>query len=402
MAQALRFGFRLFSFAFFVFTSIGVAQVPAEKEWTFLVFLNGHNNLDSYGLKNINQMETVGSSDQLNIVVQWASNKNSDTRRLYIERDEDLQKTTSPVIESLPRVDMGDYRSLVDFVKWAHIHYPAKHYFIDIWNHGSGWQRNKGEILRDISNDDHTGNSIKTEQLGTAFSQISRIIGKKIDIVGMDACLMAMIEVAAEFSESADYFIASQEVIPAAGWPYDRIFGLWEDTRNEGTESLLKMMTREYADFYEENPMLGSIKVSLSSVDLKKMNAVFKEVKTLTKGILSLPESEAVQLHGAIQKTTSFYVSEYGDFLDFIANYRPWDSSGAIEKILEKLKSSLKNTIVSNDVAQKDSKATGVSLWLPWNSYDLTQDLKRYEGLRFDKLTNWSKVIRLIFKQETV
>jgi hypothetical protein len=402
MAHALRFVFRLFSFALFLFAFSGIAQERVEKEWTFLVYLNGHNNLDGYGLKNINQMETVGSSDKLNIVVQWASNKNPDTKRLYIERDEDIQNTTSPVIESLPRVDMGSYHSLVDFVKWAHIHYPAKHYFIDIWNHGSGWQRDVSGVVRDISNDDHTGNVIKTEQLGIAFSKISKIIGKKIDVVGMDACLMAMIEVAAEFSDYSDYFIASQEVIPAAGWPYDRIFSRWEENRSEGTEALLKMMTREYADFYEANPMLGSIKVSLSSVNLKKLNSVFTSVKNLSNGILSLPESEAVQLHGAIQKTTSFYMSEYGDFLDFLANYKPWDNTGALDPILGKLKSSISEAIVSNDNAQKDAKATGLSLWLPWNSYDLTEDLKRYEGLRFDKLTKWSKVIRLIFKKETI
>jgi hypothetical protein len=95
-------------------------------------------------------------------------------------------------------------------------------------------------------------------------------------------------------------------------------------------------------------------------------------------------------------------MSEYGDFLDFLANYKPWDNTGALDPILGKLKSSISEAIVSNDNAQKDAKATGLSLWLPWNSYDLTEDLKRYEGLRFDKLTKWSKVIRLIFKKETI
>ena len=53
----------------------------AEKEWTFLLYLNGNNNLDSFGKLNINQMEAAGSSDAVNLVVQWASLANRDTRR---------------------------------------------------------------------------------------------------------------------------------------------------------------------------------------------------------------------------------------------------------------------------------------------------------------------------------
>src|SRR4051812_16677829 len=59
------------------------------KEWTFLTFLNGNNNLDSFGALNINQMEQVGSTDQINIVVQWASLRNRRTQRLYITKDKD-------------------------------------------------------------------------------------------------------------------------------------------------------------------------------------------------------------------------------------------------------------------------------------------------------------------------
>jgi hypothetical protein len=62
---------------------------PAVKEWNFLVFLNGKNNLDRFGADNINQMETVGSSKDLNILVQWASNRNGDTRRLLVRKDAD-------------------------------------------------------------------------------------------------------------------------------------------------------------------------------------------------------------------------------------------------------------------------------------------------------------------------
>src|SRR4051794_10768774 len=89
------------------------------KEWTFLVYLNGHNNLDSFGALNINQMEQVGSSQDLNVLVQWASESNSNTKRLLVKKDNDTHAVSSPTIQDMGKVDMGDWRSLVDFVQWG-------------------------------------------------------------------------------------------------------------------------------------------------------------------------------------------------------------------------------------------------------------------------------------------
>ena len=58
-------------FALSVFSSL--SAFAAEKEWTYLVFMNGNNNLDSYGAMDINELESIGSTDKINVVVQWAS-----------------------------------------------------------------------------------------------------------------------------------------------------------------------------------------------------------------------------------------------------------------------------------------------------------------------------------------
>jgi hypothetical protein len=193
----------------------------SQKDWTVLVYLNGHNNLDSYGLEDINEMETVGSSDRVNVVVEWASLKNTDTRRLYITQD-NTADVKSQVVESLSRVDMGDYKSLVEFIKWGMEKYPAKHYMVDVWNHGGGWHyvvnaRGVAELRpQDISWDDVSGHVIKTEQLGPAMREVSIVRGEKIDIFGADACLMSMAEILSEVQDSVKIFAGSEEVEP--GW----------------------------------------------------------------------------------------------------------------------------------------------------------------------------------------
>lgn len=72
---------RLSSFCLSLFVVLvshcAFAAPAAEKEWNFLIFMNGVNSLDSYTVSNLKQMEAVGSNDKMNILVQWGTSSNS-------------------------------------------------------------------------------------------------------------------------------------------------------------------------------------------------------------------------------------------------------------------------------------------------------------------------------------
>ena len=59
------------------------------------------------------------------------------------------------------------------------------------------------------------------------MKDFAQYIGHKVDVVGADACLMAMIEVAGELASSTDFFVASQDLEPGDGWPYDELLTDW-------------------------------------------------------------------------------------------------------------------------------------------------------------------------------
>ena len=83
---------------------------------------------------DVNEMELVGSTDQMNIVVQIDRYDGAftgdgdwmDTRRYLIAKDNDLSQITSPVIQSLGEADTGDPQTLIDFVTWSVQNYPAQ------------------------------------------------------------------------------------------------------------------------------------------------------------------------------------------------------------------------------------------------------------------------------------
>ena len=101
-------------------------------EWTVMVYLDADNNLESAGIDDINEMEMVGSTGDVNIVVQadripGYDISNSDwtnTRRYYIAQDFDPVQINSE-FNDLGELNMGDPQTLIDFTDWATINCPA-------------------------------------------------------------------------------------------------------------------------------------------------------------------------------------------------------------------------------------------------------------------------------------
>lgn len=368
-----------------------------QKEWTFLLFLNGHNNLDSYGDININQMEEVGSTQNVNLVVEWGSQSYGNTRRLYVQKDNDTKTVTSPVIESLPRVDMGDYKTLVEFVKWGVKKYPAKHYMIAVWNHGSGWHKfSRDSAARDISYDDNTGHKITTEQLGLAMKESAKIIGHKVDVYGSDACLMAMAEVGAEMQDSVDYMVASEDLEPGYGWPYSTWIKRWTKKANATPEDVSKFLAQEYIKAYDGG-IYDKSEVTFSAMNLNYLPKLIDAVKNLSASMMELSTPDLQATSVAAKSTMSYYYSDYKDLGSFIDKLTA-AKANIKEGLLVAVKDSMKDLIVENGATGMFVGSQGISLWIPEYSYQFDNYSERYSALTFNKATDWLSYVAAIQK----
>lgn len=396
--QALVFGLnwtaRLLMAAAFVLVLVLFTQPvrafdnKAQKEWTFLLFLNGHNNLDSFGEYNINQMEEVGSTDQLNMVVQWASLENGQTRRLLVQKDNDKNTVTSPAVESLAPVDMGDYKQLIEFIRWGVQNYPAKKYMIAVWNHGNGWYRlNQGQTPRDISYDDLTGNQITTEQLGLAMAEAAKIIGHKVDIYGSDACLMAMGEVAAEMKNSVSYMVASQEVEPGYGWPYSTWMRKWAANKTATAAEVSVYLTTEYLNAYNGG-IYGKRDVTFSAMDISKLDGLLQSVNKLNSSLVNLNAAEMKAVKSAAHSVQYFTYDDYRDLGQFSAKLANANVS-INSSVFAEVKNSIEQVVVANGGTGTYKNVSGISVWLPVSVADLNSHQNRYSKLSFNQSTQW-------------
>lgn len=388
-------------------STVSSALAAGPKEWTFLVFLNGNNNLDRFGAMNINQMEQVGSSDQVNVVVQWASLSAKKVKRIYVTKDNKPTQVTSPVVQDMGTVDMGDWHNLVEFVRWGKQKYPAKHYFITVWNHGSGWHAQSsrggkstrgGVNISDISWDDISGNHITTEQLGVALQQSAAILGQKIDIYGSDACLMAMAEVGSEMSDSVRVLVGSEEVEPGAGWPYHWLLRRWTAKPTATAREVSTMLTEEYVRIYREGDEgVAKAEVQFSAFDLEKTAGLHQAVSRLGGELRALPESDRSSALEAASRTQSFEYSDYGDFGDFLKELRGSRIAGISEAALTEAETALHSYVIANATTPNYSKAQGAAVWLPGSKYTYASYSSRYKGLKFSRETGWADTLESLY-----
>ena len=147
-------------------------------------------------------------------------------KRFYVTQDTDTAIINSPVIADLGEVNMGDPAILQSFIEWAIANYPAQHYALVLWNHGSGWrERNSAEAVKSVCIDDQSGDELTMTELRSALNAANATTGEVLDIVGFDACLMQMVEVAYQVMGSAsrplvDITVGSEETEPGDGWDY--------------------------------------------------------------------------------------------------------------------------------------------------------------------------------------
>jgi hypothetical protein len=128
-----------------------------------------------------------------------------DTRRYLVRPDGDY--TLGVNYWELGELDMGDPQTLADFVNWARDNSLTDHTYLAVSNHGGG--------IRGIAWEDYrTRGNLTIADLTAALDAIAAHDPSKIDIVHYDACLMSMLELAAQLQDHASYLVASQNL----GW----------------------------------------------------------------------------------------------------------------------------------------------------------------------------------------
>jgi len=363
----------------------------AAKNWTVMVFVNAKNNLEDFGLYDVNEMEMIGSDADINIVAELGRISGHSTadgdwkgsRRYLLLKDNDTSKITSPVALEIAKTDMGDWNHLVEFARWAMSNYPARHYALVVWNHGSGWNKDIAfESVKGISYDDETGHHITTPQMRQAMEQIG-----KVDIFAMDACLMQMVEVGYEIKDYVDYVVGSEETEPADGYTYNTWLGPLAAKPGMTGAELSKAMVDSYTGHYQAISQ-GATQSSIKAASFGRLTQLLDD---WTAEVMAA--NDLANVKNARKNAQAFYYSTNKDLYHFVKLVSDATANAAVAQKGKALMDFLKNDLISYNRAfgSKYANASGLAVYIP-SSYTASYDILLWaKDSKWDDFIKWIK-----------
>lgn len=359
-------------------------QQAAPKKWTIMHYSAADNNLTSYLVTDVNEMEKVGSTPNMNIVVQLDKG-GSDCKKYYLEPDGDMKVINSPMLEDMGSVNMSDPKVLGDFISSTMKKYPAEHYALIISDHGGGWP---GAV-----EDDSHGGWMTTPDIQKGVELGEKEGGKKLDVIGFDACLMANTEVGFELKDNAKFLVASEETEGANGWPYTPL--LTPKTLQSVERSMhgkLNITPEEFAKkiVAEAHGDQGTLP-TMSAMDLSKMDGVAKASDNLAKAILKTDTPNST-LKTIAQKTQNFSgMKDQFHFAEQIVKSETI-TDAKLKEAATGVMDAINTAVIAEQHSARYPNAHGLTAEIP--SYGGVGS--GYENLKFRGATNWAEAMNKI------
>lgn len=339
----------------------GGAYLPVA-DWTILVFMNGDNNLEPDAIDNFYQMAKIGSSQKINIIVQfdrigkYDSRDSAWTQTLRFRVLKGMRPLPHLAVEDIGEADMGDSKVLEQFIFWGMKKYPAKHYMLDVWDHGQGYRLMEAELLvnnqrsrsnmafssyksfihpdqikttrtrstsdnlvrvgdnfrstieapfRSCSNDETDKDELYNKKIQDVLINVNKTFGRKIDLIGFDCCLMSMIETAYAMRNGATYMVGSEDLEPGSGWKYDdwlsQLVKL-ENNREVDGITLGRILVSSYQKVYN----MSIPTTTLSMIDLSKVEQVVPTINTFAVTLQQVLSNQITQIKKARSQCLNF------------------------------------------------------------------------------------------------
>lgn len=361
------------------------SQNGGAREWTYLVYMGADNSLSEFGLQDLMEMESVGSSDDVAIVVQAefsdlnSQNVKAETYRVLVEKDNDDNSVNLDKAESIGNVNMADSETMSDFIAWGAKTYPAKNYAFVIWDHGAGWKSSQflKTLVRGAVEDATSQDFLSLPELAKGV----RDSDVHVAVLDFDACNMGMYEVGYEFKDVVDYMVAAEETVPGQGNPYDTLLAGLVNKPEQSAEEFAVANVEDFIKFYSA----GDEAVTKSVIDLKEIDALHDSIKAL--GEVLLNESQAGATIALAQKNTQeFYLVTSHDLYDLAVYFEKNLTSKAVSDATKALKAQLANTVVFNETLGDSVKNShGLAIYLPSASEVSATDLAQYGELAINQ-----------------
>jgi hypothetical protein len=346
------------------------------SEWTVMIYFAADNDLIPAAAADLAEIKEIGSNKEVHVIAQNIVPATGLTARYRLRKgtflEEDILQLLEPNLDHPPA-------SLSDFTCWAIEEYPARRYMVILWGHGLGWEGHephpidpKNTTGRKMNSADKILNVGKRRTLDRMMqtTYVARTMGvqrpgatavavideepetappdfldsdnlrdalakikvkindkagisstngeaRKIDILGMDICLMAMAEVGYQVRESVDFMVASEEAEPAESWPYASILSDLRERPDLPPDDLAVRIARKYILYFQNEGKF----ITQSVCNLNRAKDLLHQLKELARVLKNAFTSNDEQVMYAVMMARSmaqsYYMKEFIDLYHF-------------------------------------------------------------------------------------
>lgn len=324
--------------------------------------------------------------------------------------------TPDPSRGGLDDTDTASQIQLYNFLSFCVQRYPADHYMVVLSGHGAGTERDY------FLKDEGSAGYLTFNELKLAFEQLHEfdLNKKKLDIIGLDSCLMSMAEVCYELRDLTEIVVGCESYAPAAGWPYRSIFealnGIVKAVpetppkamkRDDQAARFAKAVVEKYVAFYADYTE-GGLSVTQSALDLNQLPDLKVKISSLVETLATELETEfareqakqedeakaypfrdaLVLAHWEAQSYNGESYVDIADFCDCLTRRSP--SGGVVANACRDLAQFIREQFVlrSRFNGSVYQYSHGVSIYFPWSTVALY-----YLNLDFAKDSGWARFL---------
>jgi len=358
------------------------------NDWTIMVYISADDVLANFAVESLKQLKRAAGKGIV-AVAQFDANRQRNARQFAFDGSgRESSSIETDKVGSIPGpVNMTAAKTLTKFVNFATKKYPAKHYGLMLWGHGP-------ELLFDdevprktaaSSRRYFTANSLRLALEKTKLVQNqSRKFGPRLDIIGIDACSMSLVEVASELEGCASYLIASQDEVPDASFPYDQLINRSRPLAGNaaGISRIVPKVYKEAFQNYIATLANGQRGITLSSLNLKKIGTIKAPLRQLASALLKSSTDQVLrkQILHARSRSHDFEFGLFVDLFDFCkqlhsARHGNRELKVACENVRDAIEGPKSKCVIANQKNGKNSdRCHGLSIYFPYRNSNPTED----------------------------
>lgn len=320
-------------------------KIYNKKKWNVLVYMDGDCNLEGSMVRDVIRTEKGLKDDDLNVMVLMdriaggcsepdASNDWTGAKLFKLRKSphdpNNAYLMSSPCLKDYGEVNMGDPKTLEEFIVYCSTNYPAEHTLLIPSNHGVGIN---GLCLDDTNNYDY----LTLSEFQSALASTRTKTGQKIDIISMNACLMQMMETLYQLRNEADFIQGAEET--AGAYFIETIVSKIASNPSSTPETVAGFIYQQQYSKTDSCFRMGS--------SFETFISDFKNFATLLKN-----KSKYDDIKSSVDNVFRLSVNSYADLMDFVKRVSSNTTDPTVKAAANKLISSYQQCLLWFDICR--------------------------------------------------